>query len=60
VLVARARVQPIVVTLATLIAGRGLAQIVSRDGQLVTIADPAFSPSAAATSGGAGAGGPWR
>jgi ribose/xylose/arabinose/galactoside ABC-type transport system permease subunit len=41
-LVARARVQPIVVTLATLIAGRGLAQIVSRDGQLVTIADPAF------------------
>ena len=41
-LVAKARVQPIVVTLATLIAGRGLAQIVSRDGQLVTIADPAF------------------
>jgi simple sugar transport system permease protein/ribose transport system permease protein len=41
-LVARARVQPIVVTLATLIAGRGLAQIVSNDGQLVTIGAPAF------------------
>jgi simple sugar transport system permease protein/ribose transport system permease protein len=41
-LVAKARVQPIVVTLATLIAGRGLAQIVSRDGQLVTIADAGF------------------
>jgi ribose/xylose/arabinose/galactoside ABC-type transport system permease subunit len=41
-LVARARVQPIVVTLATLIAGRGLAQVVSRDGQLVTIDAPAF------------------
>jgi simple sugar transport system permease protein/ribose transport system permease protein len=41
-LVARARVQPIVVTLATLIAGRGLAQVVSRDGELVTIADAAF------------------
>jgi len=41
-LVAKARVQPIVVTLATLIAGRGLAQIVSRDGQLVTIGDTGF------------------
>ncbi len=41
-LVARARVQPIVVTLATLIAGRGLAQVVSRDGELVTIADAGF------------------
>ncbi len=41
-LVARARVQPIVVTLATLIAGRGLAQVVSRDGQLVTIGDAGF------------------
>jgi simple sugar transport system permease protein/ribose transport system permease protein len=39
-LVARAGVQPIVVTLATLIAGRGLAQVVSRDGELVTVADP--------------------
>ncbi len=41
-LVARARVQPIVVTLATLIAGRGLAQVVSNDGQLVTVADAGF------------------
>jgi len=40
-LVARARVQPIVVTLATLIAGRGLAQVLD-DGALVGIGDPAF------------------
>jgi ribose/xylose/arabinose/galactoside ABC-type transport system permease subunit len=42
VLVARSRIQPIVVTLATLIAGRGLAQVLSNDGQLVTIRDTAF------------------
>ncbi|MES2180013.1 MAG: ABC transporter permease [Gemmatimonadota bacterium] len=41
-LIAALRVQPIVVTLATLIAGRGLAQIISHDGQLVTIDVPAF------------------
>lgn len=41
-LVAYVRVQPIVVTLATLIAGRGLAQVISRDGQLVTIDHPGF------------------
>ena len=41
-LVAYVRVQPIVVTLATLIAGRGLAQVISRDGQLVTIDHAAF------------------
>jgi galactofuranose transport system permease protein len=41
-LVAYVRVQPIVVTLATLIAGRGLAQVISRDGQLVTIDDAGF------------------
>jgi ribose/xylose/arabinose/galactoside ABC-type transport system permease subunit len=41
-LVAFLRVQPIVVTLATLIAGRGLAQVISRDGQLVTISNPTF------------------
>jgi simple sugar transport system permease protein/ribose transport system permease protein len=35
-------VQPIVVTLATLIAGRGLAQIISNNGELVTVASPAF------------------
>jgi ribose/xylose/arabinose/galactoside ABC-type transport system permease subunit len=42
-LVARLGVQPIVVTLATLIAGRGLAQVISHDGELVTIAQPTFS-----------------
>src|SRR5690349_9136974 len=36
-LIAWLRVQPIVVTLATLIAGRGLAQVISREGELVTI-----------------------
>lgn len=41
-LIAWLRVQPIVVTLATLIAGRGLAQVISHDGELVTIDAPAF------------------
>ena len=41
-LIASLRVQPIVVTLATLIAGRGLAQIVSHDGELVTVSDATF------------------
>ena len=41
-LVAWVRVQPIVVTLATLIAGRGLAQVISRDGQLVPIDHASF------------------
>ena len=41
-LVARDRIQPIVVTLATLIAGRGLAQVLSNDGQLVPIRDASF------------------
>ena len=41
-LVARLGVQPIVVTLATLIAGRGLAQVISRDGQLIPIDHAAF------------------
>ncbi len=36
-LIAWLRVQPIVVTLATLIAGRGLAQIISNDGELVSV-----------------------
>lgn len=38
-LIARNAVQPIVVTLATLIAGRGMAQVLSNDGQLVPITD---------------------
>ena len=42
VIVARLRVQPIVVTLATLIAARGIAQVVSNDGELVPIRDAAF------------------
>jgi galactofuranose transport system permease protein len=41
-LIAVLRVQPIVIPLATLIAGRGLAQIISRNGELVTIADPSL------------------
>jgi simple sugar transport system permease protein/ribose transport system permease protein len=34
--------QAIVITLATLIAGRGLAQVLSNDGQLVSVSDPTF------------------
>ena len=41
-LIGSLRVQPIVVTLATLIAGRGLAQIISHDGELVTVSAPSF------------------
>ena len=41
-LITRDKIQPIVVTLATLIAGRGLAQVISNDGQLVSIDSPAF------------------
>lgn len=41
-LIASLRAQPIVVTLATLIAGRGLAQIISRDGELVSISHSTF------------------
>ena len=41
-LIASLRVQPIVVTLATLIAGRGLAQVISHDGELVTVSAPVF------------------
>lgn len=40
--IASARVQPIVVTLATLIAGRGLAQVISHNGELVTFSDAGF------------------
>lgn len=36
------KVQAIVVTLATLLAGRGLAQVINRDGALLTIEDPGF------------------
>jgi ribose/xylose/arabinose/galactoside ABC-type transport system permease subunit len=36
------KVQAIVVTLATLLAGRGLAQVINRDGALLTIDHPGF------------------
>ncbi|MBV9223036.1 MAG: ABC transporter permease, partial [Acidobacteriaceae bacterium] len=36
------RVQPIVVTLAALIAGRGIAQVISEGGQLISFDNPAF------------------
>jgi ribose/xylose/arabinose/galactoside ABC-type transport system permease subunit len=36
------KVQAIVVTLATLLAGRGLAQVINRGGALLTINDPGF------------------
>ncbi len=36
------KVQAIVVTLATLLAGRGLAQVINRDGALITIDHPGF------------------
>ena len=41
-LIAYLRVQPIVVTLATLIGARGLAQVISNDGELVTIGHSGF------------------
>ena len=41
-LIARERLQPIVVTLATLIASRGFAQLLSHGGQLIPINDTAF------------------
>ena len=37
--IATLRVQPIVIPLATLIAGRGVAQVISRNGELITIGD---------------------
>ena len=40
--VAFTRVQAIVVTLATLLAGRGLAQVINRGGALITIDDELF------------------
>jgi ribose/xylose/arabinose/galactoside ABC-type transport system permease subunit len=40
--IALTRVQAIVVTLATLLAGRGLAQVINRGGALLTIDHPGF------------------
>jgi len=36
------RIQPIIVTLATLITGRGVAQVISNGGQLIPFSNPAF------------------
>ncbi len=41
-LISRLRIQPIMVTLAALIAGRGLAQVLSEGGQLISFDNPAF------------------
>src|ERR687890_1507896 len=36
------RIQPIIVTLALLISGRGVAQVLSNGGQLIPFSDPSF------------------
>lgn len=36
------RIQPIIVTLATLITGRGVAQVISNGGQLIPFSNPGF------------------
>lgn len=41
-LVTAFRIQPIIVTLATLITGRGVAQVISEGGQIITFSNPAF------------------
>lgn len=41
-LIARFRIQPIIVTLALLITGRGAAQVMSQGGQLIPFSNPTF------------------
>ena len=41
-LIARFRIQPIIATLALLITGRGVAQVMSRGGQLIPFSNPTF------------------
>jgi galactofuranose transport system permease protein len=41
-LIATLEVQPIIITLALLIAGRGIAQVISDEGRLIPIANPSF------------------
>jgi galactofuranose transport system permease protein len=41
-LVAGFKIQPIIVTLATLITGRGIAQVMSQGGQLISFSNPTF------------------
>lgn len=42
VLISGFRIQPIIVTLATLITGRGVAQVISNGGQLIPFSNPGF------------------
>lgn len=41
-LIARFRIQPIIATLALLITGRGVAQVMSQGGQLISFSNPTF------------------
>jgi galactofuranose transport system permease protein len=41
-LVTKANIQPFIVTLAVLIGGRGIAQVVSHEGELIPFENPAF------------------
>ncbi len=41
-LIAGFRIQPIIITLAMLIAGRGVAQVISNGGQLIPFSNPSF------------------
>jgi ribose/xylose/arabinose/galactoside ABC-type transport system permease subunit len=42
VLIAGFKIQPIIITLALLIAGRGIAQVISNGGQLIPFSNPSF------------------
>ncbi|MFN2532811.1 MAG: ABC transporter permease [Pyrinomonadaceae bacterium] len=42
ILISGFRIQPIIVTLATLITGRGVAQVISNGGQLIPFTNPTF------------------
>jgi len=42
VLISSFRIQPIIITLAVLIAGRGIAQVISNGGQLIPFSNPTF------------------
>ncbi|HEX8551973.1 MAG TPA: ABC transporter permease [Abditibacteriaceae bacterium] len=42
VLISGFRIQPIIITLAVLIAGRGIAQVISNGGQLIPFSNPTF------------------
>jgi len=42
ILIAGFKIQPIIITLALLISGRGIAQVISNGGQVISFNDPAF------------------